>query len=280
MNDANTLSTATLAFVGGGNMARCLIGGALDAGVSATRISVGEPGAEQRARLASEFGVRCTPDNKEAVAGAAIVVLAVKPQAAAAAATTLAGTVSADAAVVSIMAGIRLTQLRAWIGAGPSLVRAMPNTPALIRMGITALYGDTALPARVRARVEALLATAGETVWVDDEGHLDAVTALSGSGPAYVFLVAEALTAAGAHLGLSPVLAGTLAVHTLRGAAEMALRTGTDPAELRRQVTSPGGTTAAAIEVLEAAGVRGAFARAVAAGAARSRELADEFGRI
>ncbi|MCA1799085.1 MAG: pyrroline-5-carboxylate reductase [Xanthomonadaceae bacterium] len=279
MDSGQPLESVTLAFIGGGNMARCLIGGALAAGVPAARIRVGEPDPVQRERLEEAYGVACAEDNRAAVAGADVVVLAVKPQAAAQAVKPLAGALTDSATVVSIMAGIPLRTLRGWLGEGPPLIRAMPNTPALIQMGITTLYADPSVADTARAHVAALLATSGEVRWVDDEAALDAVTALSGSGPAYAFLVIEALAAAGVEAGLEAELARELAIHTLRGAAEMALTTGTDPAVLRRQVTSPGGTTAAALAVLEQADLRGAFAGAVAAGTARSRALAEESGR-
>lgn len=277
--NGSPLASSTLAFVGGGNMARCLIGGARDAGVPASAVRVGEPSPEQRARLEADFGVYCSGDNAEAVAGADVVVVAVKPQAAAPACATFASSLAPGALVVSIMAGIRTTDLRRWLGDAPVLVRAMPNTPALIGLGISGLFATDGVPRAARERAEALLATAGDTVWFDDEDLFDAVTAVSGSGPAYAFLVTEALAAAGTAAGLDGATALRLAVQTMRGAAEMAARTGTEPAELRRQVTSPGGTTAAALEVLEASGIRAAFVDAVAAAARRSAELADEFGR-
>lgn len=275
--DPTSLNNLTLAFVGGGNMARSLVGGAIEAGVAAANIRIGEPSAKQRARLAAEFGVACTDSNGDAVDGADLVVIAVKPQVAAEAVRAITSRIDGRALVVSIMAGIRSNDLRRWLGAGPSIVRCMPNTPALIGFGMTALYAAPGLPDAARERATALLDAVGETVWIDREDQLDAVTAVSGSGPAYFFLVAEALQAAGIAAGLPSDVAATLARQTARGAAEMAAAGG-DVAELRRQVTSPGGTTAAAVAVLEASGLRDAFARAVDAAAARSRELADEFG--
>ena len=275
--DHSSLNTLTLAFVGGGNMARSLVGGALEAGVPAANIRVGEPSAEQRARLAAEFGVACTDSNGEAVDGADLVVIAVKPQVAAEAVRAITSRIDGRALVVSIMAGIRSADLRRWLGAGPSIVRCMPNTPALIGHGMTALYAAPGLADDARARASALLAAVGETVWVENEDQLDAVTAVSGSGPAYFFLVTEALQEAAVAAGLPAGVAAQLARQTARGAAEMAAAGG-DVAELRRQVTSPGGTTAAAVAALEASGLRDAFDRAVKAATARSRELADEYG--
>lgn len=275
--ESTALNNLTLAFVGGGNMARSLVGGALEAGVPASSIRIGEPSAEQRARLTAEFGVDCTDRNGDAVDGADLVIVAVKPQVAADAVRAITSRIDGQALVISIMAGIRSNDLRRWLGAGPSIVRCMPNTPALIGFGMTALYAAPGLPDAARERATALLGAVGETVWIEHEDQLDAVTAVSGSGPAYFFLVAEALQAAGVAAGLSPEVAATLARQTARGAAEMAAAGG-DVAELRRQVTSPGGTTAAAIAALEASGLRDAFTRAVSAAATRSRELADEFG--
>ncbi len=267
-----------LAFIGGGNMARCLIAGAREAGLPGARIRVGEPDAGRRAALAEEFGVEVHAGNAEAVRGAEVVVFAVKPQAAAGVARALAPHLPDGVLVVSIMAGIRRDSLRHWLGPAPAIVRTMPNTPAMVGLGITALHRHPELDATARERAESLLATAGATLWIDDEALMDVVTAVSGSGPAYCFLVLEALTAAGAASGLDEKDAYRLALQTMRGAAEMAARSDKGPGELRHQVTSPGGTTEAALSALQAADLSGAFERAVAAATARSRELSDEFG--
>jgi pyrroline-5-carboxylate reductase len=270
---------AYTAFIGGGNMARALIGGALAAGVAPGDIRVGEPDAGQRERLEAALGVRCFADNAEAVHGATLVVLAVKPQVAASVARGLNGRLDQSTTVVSIMAGIRCEALRRWLGPGPQLVRAMPNTPALIGFGITALYAADDIPDDARRQTQALLDAAGSTLWLHDESLMDTVTAVSGSGPAYLFLMLEAMEQAGVDNGLDRDVARTLATETLRGAAEMARRGDAEPAELRRRVTSPGGTTEAATEVLERFGLQQAFAEAVAAARARGQSLADEFGR-
>jgi pyrroline-5-carboxylate reductase len=180
--------------------------------------------------------------------------------------------------VISIAAGIRLQDLARWLGADVSLVRTMPNRPALIGAGITALYADATVLPSERQAVETILASCGATVWVETEEQMDVVTALSGSGPAYFFLLVEALEAAGIRLGLVPDTARRLAVETARGAGRMAAESSDSPAELRAQVTSRGGTTAAALQVLDSAGVRAIFAEAVAAAAHRSAELARQFG--
>ncbi len=276
MSDA--LGDCDIAFIGGGNMARCLIGGALDAGVAAARIRVGEPSAEARAALQRDFGVACHTHNHDAVADADVIVFAVKPQHAAAVCRAVGPALADGTLVVSIMAGITRDALRRWLGPAPVIVRTIPNTPALVGRGVTVLHAHRGLRHEHRALAEALLATAGATVWVGDESLMDVATALSGSGPAYFFLVLEALAEAATAAGMDAGDARELAVRTMAGAAAMAARDGVDPAELRRQVTSPGGTTAAALAELDAAGVREAFAEAVRAGTARSRALADEFG--
>lgn len=275
------MSQQRIAFVGGGNMATSLIGGLLARGTAATDIVVADPVANQRARLARDFGVTTVNTAQEAVEGARTVVLAVKPQQMAEVSRAIAAQLQASRAlVISIAAGIRVDDLARWLGPGVPLVRTMPNRPALIGAGVTALYAAPEVGAGSRQTAAAILAACGPTVWVPEEAQLDAVTAISGSGPAYFFLLIECLEAAGIELGLDPDTARTLAIETARGSGLMAAAATEPPAELRAQVTSKGGTTAAALEVLEAAGVRGIFAAAVAAGARRSKALAAEFGTL
>jgi len=264
----------TIAFIGGGNMAASLIGGLLAAGHPAARLRVAEPLAERADWLRREFAgieVKATP--AEVLPGAGAVVLAVKPQQMSAA---LAG-LQADAGcvVVSVAAGVRLARLRRALGPQAHYVRTMPNTPALLRKGITGLYAPEATPAPARELAQAILATAGETVWLQREEDIDAVTALSGSGPAYFFLLTEVLREAGEKLGLEPATAARLALQTFAGSAVMAAGSGRDVVELRAQVTSKGGTTEAAVKSLEAAGLRRVFDEALAAAARRSAELGD-----
>jgi pyrroline-5-carboxylate reductase len=268
-----------IAFIGGGHMSSALVGGLRARGAAPQHIIVSDPVPAQRARLQFDFGVRVTADNAEAVRDADLVVLAVKPQQMAEAAQGIAAELAArPRPVVSVAAGIRLANLRHWLGDGPPLVRAMPNRPALIGAGITAAYADPGVGPGERAAVEGVLSAAGALVWLEDESQMDAVTALSGSGPAYFFLLIEALEDAGVTLGLPRATARQLAVHTALGSGRMAAE-GTDPpATLREQVTSRGGTTAAALAVLEEAGLRATFGAALAAAARRSAELADEFG--
>jgi len=273
--------TNRIAFVGGGNMATGLIGGLIARGTPPSSIVVADPEASQRSRLEHDYGVTTVADAPTAVVGARTVVLAVKPQQMAQVARSIADQVAAAGAlVISVAAGIRLQDLARWLGPGAPLIRTMPNRPALIGAGITALYAMPGVDAASRLTAETILAACGPTVWVTDESQLDVVTAVSGSGPAYFFLLIECLEAAGTELGLDPETARRLAVETARGSGRMAAEAAESPAELRAQVTSKGGTTAAALEVLEAAGVRGIFAAAVAAGARRSTALAQEFGTL
>ena len=273
--------TNRIAFVGGGNMATGLIGGLIARGTPPSSIVVADPETSQRSRLEHDYGVTTVADAQSAVIGARTVVLAVKPQQMAQVVRSIAGQVAASGAlVISVAAGIRLQDIARWLGPGVPLIRTMPNRPALIGAGITALYAMPGVDAASRQAAEAILAACGPTVWVPEESQLDVVTAVSGSGPAYFFLLIECLEAAGTQLGLDPVTARRLAVETARGSGQMAAEATESPAELRAQVTSRGGTTAAALEVLEAGGVRGIFAAAVAAGARRAAALAQEFGNL
>lgn len=266
-------------FIGGGNMAHALLAGLIAGGATAARIGVVEPDDARRRQLAERFGVCTEARAASLVPRADTLVLAVKPQVLAEVARELGALLQAPAPlVVSIAAGVRLTDLRRWLGRELPLVRCMPNTPALVRAGVTALYAPPGVSKADRERAAQVLAAVGETSWVSDEAALDAVTAVSGSGPAYFFLLMEALEQAGTALGLEPATARTLAVQTARGAGLLAAAQGSDPAELRRQVTSPGGTTQAALEVLRTEGFEALVARAVAAAQARSVELADRAG--
>jgi len=271
-----TPSARSVAFIGGGNMAAALIGGLRKSGTPAARILVIEPSAAQRQRLLDEFGVTARTAADAALADAALVVWAVKPQFFAEAAAPCAPFVG-GALQLSVMAGIR-SQAIARASGSERVVRSMPNTPALIGRGIAGLYAREAVGATERAQVEALLAPTGATLWVAREDDLDAVTALSGSGPAYVFYLVEAMMAAAVKMGLSEVQGRTLALATVDGATQLALQSPLRPAELRSQVTSKGGTTHAAISSMEAAGVAAAVVTAIVAAQRRAAELGDEFG--
>ena len=274
MNQTDSSQKDTIAFIGGGNMARSLIGGLVARGVPAAGIRVAEPVAALRDALHADFGVQVFEQAVAAADGAGTWVLAVKPQVLREVCAGLAPLAQVQRPlVVSIAAGITATQLERWLGGDLAVVRTMPNTPALLGAGVTGLCANARVDEPGRTRTEALLSAAGKTVWLDDEARMDAVTALSGSGPAYVFLLAEAMQAAGEAEGLPPEAARTLALQTILGAARM-LTEGDEPAaELRRRVTSPGGTTQAAIDTFEAGGFRELVARAIHAATERGRQL-------
>jgi pyrroline-5-carboxylate reductase len=268
-----------IAFIGGGNMARSLIGGLLAAGVPAARLRVADPGPAARAACQALGLTRVGADNAAAATGAAVLVLAVKPQVMAEAARSLAVTVQAEQPlVISVAAGIASADLMRWLGGPVALVRAMPNTPALLGAGATGACASPRVTSAHRATATALLGSVGSVEWLDDEALMDVVTAVSGSGPAYFFLVLELLEAEGVRLGLPAPVARRLAVETAYGAARMARETGTPPAELRAQVTSPGGTTAAALAAFQTAGLPAAFQAALLAARDRGRELARAAG--
>ncbi|QJR13350.1 pyrroline-5-carboxylate reductase [Usitatibacter palustris] len=267
-----------LAFIGGGNMATAILGGLMAKGFRGADAVVAEIDAAARARLASELGVSTVEAPGAEMARVDVIVLAVKPQNMREVAKSLAPHLSKQL-VVSIAAGIRIADLTRWLGGHSRIVRAMPNTPALVQAGITGLYATDAVTLSDREKVNELLAAIGATVWLDSEGDIDIVTAISGSGPAYVFYVMEALEAAAKDLGLAPDKARTLALWTFAGGAKLAAERGLDPAVLRAQVTSKGGTTQAAISVLDAAQVKAMFVAAIKAAHTRSQQLGDEFGK-
>ena len=265
-----------IAFIGGGNMASAIIGGLLNQGLTASRIQVIEPWAEQRARLQTQFGITAQAVPGAALASAGLVVWAVKPQTFKEAAQQ-AGPHTGQALHLSVAAGIRSSSIARWLGT-ERIVRAMPNTPALIGKGVTALFARAAVTAADRQAVEGVIATTGEHLWLDDEKHLDAVTALSGSGPAYVFYFIEAMVQAGVQMGLTPAQAHTLAVETFTGASALARASSEAPEVLRARVTSKGGTTHAALSAMEQDKVKNLFIRAMHAARQRATELGDEFG--
>jgi pyrroline-5-carboxylate reductase len=268
-------------FIGGGNMATALAGGMLARGHAPTSIGIVEPLPAQRDRLGARLpGVALFAEaSADALAGAALVVFAVKPQQMRAAARAVAPHLGADAVVLSIAAGTRIADLSRWLGGFARIVRAMPNTPALVGKGIAGVYASPAVDAAGREQAEAVLATTGEVVRVGDEAMLDAVTGVSGSGPAYVFYFLEALESAARELGFSAADARRLAYATFEGAIALARASPEEPATLRAQVTSKGGTTERAIGVLEGDQVKAKFVAAVKAAAGRAGELAAESGR-
>jgi pyrroline-5-carboxylate reductase len=262
------------AFIGGGNMARSLIGGLLRSAVPTSALAVAEPNADLRAALAREFAIATHEQNVDAARTADVIVLAVKPQVMREVCVGLREVVQQRRPLLlSIAAGIRIDQLDAWLGGDMAIVRCMPNTPALIGAGACALYANAACTAAQRELAQGILATAGSTQWLDDEALMDTVTALSGSGPAYFFLLVEALENAAVAQGLPRATARALATQTCLGAGRMLCEDGAAPAELRQRVTSPGGTTQAALDSFAASGFGQIVAHAVAAATARGREL-------
>ncbi len=254
-------------------MARALIGGLRAAGHPAGDICVADPGADARDQIASRFGVQVTSDNQEAASGSPIVVLAVKPQVIPAILIDLKQALVAGTLVISVAAGVTLQTLRAGLGDGVQLVRAMPNTPALYGAGMAGMVGADGLSTDAHAQAEEILLSAGEVVWLHDEALMDVVTAVSGSGPAYFFALAEALAQAGERAGLEADVAARLASQTAKGAGTMLTESGESAGRLREQVTSPGGTTAAALSVLAKADFEQIVDDAVKAAVRRGEEL-------
>ena len=275
-----------IAFIGGGNMATALIGGMLKQGFAAAELSAVEPFETARAKLAAQFGVACAAAPSAALGDADVIVLAVKPQNMRDAAQAVAPYLGAQL-IVSIAAGTRIVDLARWLGsptaASPapyqSIVRCMPNTPALIGMGITGLYAAPAVSAAQRASAERILRAVGDVVWVANEALIDPVTAVSGSGPAYVFYFLEAMAEAGIKLGLPADDVKRLALATFSGAAKLAAESPDDFATLRAKVTSKGGTTEAALKVMMERQVKEAIGSALAAASARGKELGEMLGR-
>ncbi|MDR7335666.1 pyrroline-5-carboxylate reductase [Roseateles asaccharophilus] len=265
-----------IALVGGGNMASAMLGGLLRAGMSTAQFIVVEPYEPQREKLAAQFGVQALAVGDASLADASTVVWAVKPQLFTAAAEPLKAWLG-QALQLSVMAGITTASIAAASGS-ERVVRAMPNTPALIGQGIAGLFARPAVSADERATVERLLAPTGQTLWVDREDDLDAVTALSGSGPAYFFFVVEAMMAAAQDMGLTGEQGRRLALATCAGTAALGLASSESPTVLRERVTSKGGTTYAAVTSMQADGVDAALRRAVLAAQKRAAELGKEFG--
>jgi pyrroline-5-carboxylate reductase len=271
----NNEDPAAIAFIGGGHMARALIAGLLRQGTAPQALSVGEPLPEARAALAREFSIRTEADNGAAIAGAKLIVLAVKPQAAAQVLQRLpAAALVHHPLLLSIAAGLRIADLAQLVPVALSIVRAMPNRPALLGQGVTGLYAAPSVTAAQRLLAERIAGAAGRFVWLRTEQELDVVTALSGSGPAYFFLLAEQLAQAAIDLGLEPKTALLLATETLHGSGALA-RGDTTLAQERAAVTSRGGTTEAALRTLDSGGFSALVASALRSGAARSAELAD-----
>jgi pyrroline-5-carboxylate reductase len=271
--------SSQLAFIGGGNMARCLIGGLVAHGHDRAAIVVTEPQQALRDALARDFGVASGDDNAAAAAKADTIVLAVKPQVVRTVCASIAPALHGRRPrIVSIAAGVRIAQLQQWLGTGLPVIRAMPNTPALIGAGITGLTASTDATAQDRHAAEAVLLAAGPAVWIDDERLMDAVTAVSGSGPAYFFLLMESMQAAAIRQGLAADAARELVLHTALGAARMALESVDSTTTLRERVTSPGGTTQAALDTFAAGGFSALVDAAIHRATIRGRELSELIG--
>lgn len=273
------MQTRNIGFIGGGNMATSLLGGLISDGFAAENIWVAEPDSSRREDLATRFGVHTGASNSELVSAVDVVVLAVKPQMLHAVCGDIADAVqSSRPLIVSVAAGIRADDIDRWLGGNNAIVRTMPNTPALVKSGATALYANSLVSEAQRELAEAIMRAVGLTLWVNEEPLMDAVTALSGSGPAYFFLIIELLQQKGSDLGLPQADARLLALQTAFGAAKMALESSDDCATLRERVTSPGGTTEQAINTLKEGGIDELFERALKAARDRATELANQLG--
>ncbi|MET0068196.1 MAG: pyrroline-5-carboxylate reductase [Candidatus Thiodiazotropha sp.] len=274
------MSDTNITFLGGGNMATSLVAGLIADGYDRERITVSDPDGEKLSQLAASYGIHAQSDNRKAIVGAGILVLAVKPQVLEAVCREIAEAVhQQNPLIISIAAGIRLATLSQWLGDELALVRSMPNTPAMIQSGASGLFASATVSEEQRSKAESILRAVGLTRWVEEESLIDAVTAVSGSGPAYFFLVMEAMEEAAIKLGLSPETARLLTLQTALGASRMAMESSDSPATLRQKVTSPGGTTERALGILEEGQLRSLFQKALEGAQARSRELSDILGQ-
>ncbi|MGM0541709.1 MAG: pyrroline-5-carboxylate reductase [Pseudomonadota bacterium] len=269
----------TICFIGAGNMAQSLIGGLLASGYSKTHIIATDPTSAQRDQITQTFGIHCFADNNEAISQADIIVLAVKPQILRSVCKDIQASVQANPClVISVAAGIRSQDINRWLGNKMSIVRTMPNTPALIQTGATGLFANPFVSADQKSQAEHILRAAGITIWVENEQQLDVVTALSGSGPAYYFLFMEAMEEAAQKMGLDAKTAHLLTMQTALGAAKMVMESQQDCATLRKNVTSPNGTTEKAIQKFEESNLRQTVEAAMLCAQKRAKELADELG--
>jgi pyrroline-5-carboxylate reductase len=271
------MNSPLIAFIGGGNMATAIIGGLIRDGHAPQQILVVDPVEAQRGKLEATLGVRTLPAASDRLGAAAVVVWAVKPQQFKEAAAQT-GAFTPKALHYSVMAGLRTDDMARLLGS-PRIVRAMPNTPALVGQGMTGLFARPEVSADEKALIDAMVRPTGQALWVDQEAQLDAVTAMSGSGPAYVFYFIEAMVQAGQDMGLSAEQSRQLALATFAGATSLAAQSTEAPAVLRERVTSKGGTTHAALSHMEQQGVKASFVAAMRAAQARAAELGDEFGR-
>jgi len=273
------MNNYSIGFIGGGNMAASIIGGLINDGFPAANISVAEPNDAARGQLSANLGIRTESDNTVISSNVDVLVLAVKPQVLKEVSQQVASIIQAkQPLVISIVAGIRSSDISSWLGGNAAIVRSMPNTPSLVQSGATGLFANAQVSETQREQAESILRAVGITVWLENEQLIDAVTALSGSGPAYIFYVIEAMENAGVELGLDANTARHLAVQTAFGASKLALESAEDPAVLRKKVTSPGGTTERALDSLRDSGLDSMFLNAMQAASDRAAELADQFG--
>lgn len=271
------MSTATIGFIGGGNMAASIIGGLLASGANAAQLRAGDPSQDSLDRLSALGPITTSRDNLDIIPGCDVLVMAVKPQLMKTVCAGISDAVQdSKPLIISIAAGVTSDSLNQWLGGNLAIVRCMPNTPALLRCGATGLFANAAVSGAQREQAQQILDAVGTALWVEQERELDAVTAVSGSGPAYFFLMMEAMQASGEALGLSPDVARQLSQQTALGAARMALESDVDVAELRRRVTSPKGTTERAISIFEDGGFRALVQQALQGAADRAEELGRE----
>lgn len=273
------MTSPKIAFIGAGNMAKAIIGGLLAEGFSSASITASGPRLENLNKVAEQYGIAVTTDNAHAAAAADVVVLAVKPQMLKEVALSLTGALGHRPLIISLAAGITTASLAAWLGADQAIVRCMPNTPSQLRKGASGLFANAHTSAAQKAQANTILAAVGVVQWLDDENLINAVTAVSGSGPAYFFLAMEAMIDAGVAQGLSRECARELTLQTALGAAILAKQSDVDVAELRRRVTSPNGTTEQAIKSFENDGIRAMFKRAMQACADRAVALSESLGK-
>jgi len=274
------MNNTSIGFIGGGNMASSLIGGLIADGWPADKIRVSDPDNQRREHLGSRLSIHTTDNNIGILESSDVIVICVKPQVMAEVTKPLAASIQQyQPLIISIAAGINLNDLSRWLGGYKKLVRTMPNTPALVQSAATALVAENAVDQTDRDLAETVMRAVGLTLWVDNEAQIDAVTAVSGSGPAYFFYVMEAMEQAGVEMGLSAENARLLTIQTAFGAAKMALESEDDPGTLRRKVTSPGGTTERALSIMEDNHLRQTFSQALNGARDRSQELAKILGQ-
>ena len=269
---------SSIAFIGGGNMASCIIGGMIANGFSADDIMVSGSGEESRQRLEKTYGIKTMTDNQAAARQADLIVLAVKPQIMRTVATDLALSLDHMPAIVSVAAGIPLSALENWLGNSLAIVRAMPNTPAKVLSGATGLFANPQVDVEQKTIVEKIFGAIGYACWVDTEAQIDAVIAVSGSGPAYFFRIMEIMQKIGQELGLPEQIARDLSINTVLGAARMATESGTSATQLREQVTSPGGTTQAALQSFEQQNLEDVFRKAMNSALDRAEVMSADLG--